>query len=376
MKGGSAMEIATCRRACLAILTMLSLTAAMAVGDADTSSRRGYQEPANPYPHPEVIVEPDYPGGTGMLGDGQVFCPEGYCESYGDFSSSYGSSCNAGGACDYCPCWTFRGGLVSLRRDSNSAIPIIVGVPSYSSGDLGFDDETGGALTIIRHGFLQSCWDLEATYFGVDDFGASAVTTDLNTLLTAPNLAVGGVNPGRTDYTSELDSAEFNLRRQWNQWLTLMGGMRWVNLNEVMNTNIGGAANHRIDVDNQLWGFQLGADTYLWSRGRFSLEGYGKVGIYANNSDARTTTAGLGALPVIVASENDAAFVGDLGFTGVYDISDRWSVRGGYQFLWIDGVALAPEQLDNMNVLTGVANVDVGQTAFYHGLNLAAEFRY
>ena len=214
------------------------------------------------------------------------------------------------------------------------------------------------------------------TYFGIDSYGSTVTTTDVDTWFINPPIAVG-VFPGRTHYDSDIHSAEFNLRRQWNHWLTLLGGFRWINVNEILNTDIGGVATNRIDVDNQMYGLQLGLDTYLWSYGRFSLEGYGKAGIYSNDSDGRSSSFGIvGAVPVVTASEDRAAFVGELALTGVYDISQRWSLRGGYQMLWLDGVALAPEQLDNMNIVTGVATLDVGQTAFYHGVNLAAEFRW
>lgn len=376
------MGITTCRRSCLAILTMFSMTAAMASGDATSSSRRSYQEPG----YPEVIVDSDKASGGGTVSAGPDYFPDGYFAPNSEVPYSEGAisrSCAADyegckdgcSSCDLCPCWTVRAGGVYLRRSSATAIPIVAGVPSYNSRDLGFDYETGPMLTLIRHGILQSDYDLEMTYFGIDSYGSTVTTTDVNTLFTTPIAVFGGVIPGRTHYDSDIDSAEFNLRRQWNHWLTLMGGIRWINLNETLNTDVGGALNHRIDVDNQMLGLQLGLDTYLWSYGRFSLEGYGKAGIYSNDSDARTTTVGIG-LPVVTASEDQAAFVGELALTAVYDISQRWSLRGGYQMLWLDGVALAPEQLDNMNIGTGVATVDVGQTAFYHGVNLAAEFRW
>lgn len=386
------MGIRTCRRSCLAILTLCSLTAAVASGDAISSSRRSYQEPA----YPEVVVDPDNACSVGSIGEGKPYYPEGYfgpsseAPSYLDApycDGAIGESCDAGYAgcgghdsellcCNYCPCWTARAGVVYLRRSSNTAIPIIAGAPPINSRDVGFDYETGPMFTLIRHGIFQSCWDFEATYFGIDSYTGTRTSANATTLFTTPNINFGPT-PVRTRYDSEFDSAEFNLRRQWNNWVTLLGGFRWINMNETLNTDIGGAANHRIDVDNQLYGFQLGADTFLWSRGRFSLEAYGKAGVYGNNSDARTTTAGIGgAVPTFAASQNRAAFVGDLGLTGVYDINNRWSLRGGYQMLWLDGVALAPDQLDNMNVTTGAATVDVGSTAFYHGVNLAAEFRY
>ncbi|MEX0979080.1 MAG: hypothetical protein WDZ48_09525, partial [Pirellulales bacterium] len=44
------------------------------------------------------------------------------------------------------------------------------------------------------------------------------------------------------------------------------------------------------------------------------------------------------------ARAQPTAFVGDLNFTGLYQLTEHWAVRVGYQLLWISGVALASEQ--------------------------------
>ena len=67
------------------------------------------------------------------------------------------------------------------------------------------------------------------------------------------------------------------------------------------------------------------------------------------------------------------AFVGELGLTGAYAINDRWTVRGGYQAIWVDGVALAPDQIAASNVATGAATLDTSGHPIYHGFTLAAE---
>ena len=42
-------------------------------------------------------------------------------------------------------------------------------------------------------------------------------------------------------------------------------------------------------------------------------------------------------------------------------------VRAGYQVLWIDGIAAAPNQLPMVNTQTGVATVNTTHSALYHG---------
>jgi hypothetical protein len=81
-----------------------------------------------------------------------------------------------------------------------------------------------------------------------------------------------------------------------------------------------------------------------------------------------------GAIPFFSATDADTAFVGELALTGSYVINDRWSARAGYQVLWVDGVALAPDQIAVSNVATGASTLDVGGDPIYHGFTLAAEY--
>ena len=42
---------------------------------------------------------------------------------------------------------------------------------------------------------------------------------------------------------------------------------------------------------------------------------------------------------------NPTAFLGELAAIGRYMVTDNIAVRGGYRLLWIDGVALASDQV-------------------------------
>jgi hypothetical protein len=127
-------------------------------------------------------------------------------------------------------------------------------------------------------------------------------------------------------------------------------------------------------VNNHLWGGQVGFDALLWQRGNFRLEGLGKAGVYSNSVDNVVTTAGIGgAVPALTIADNRTAFVGDLALTGAYQLNERWSIRGGYQLLWVDGVGLAADQFSTANIATGTGTIDYS-TAFYHGFTIGAEY--
>ena len=62
--------------------------------------------------------------------------------------------------------------------------------------------------------------------------------------------------------------------------------------------------------------------------------------------------------------------LGELGFMANYRWTDRISLYGGYQLMWIEGVALAPEQLDTFTVAGGgPSGIAFGGSPFYHGAN-------
>ena len=78
------------------------------------------------------------------------------------------------------------------------------------------------------------------------------------------------------------------------------------------------------------------------------------------------------------ASTNNLAFCGEIGITLTYDLTERLSIRGGYQLLWLDGVALASQQplfsltgpLDDH--ITTATNGDL----FYNGAFAGLEYRF
>ena len=86
--------------------------------------------------------------------------------------------------------------------------------------------------------------------------------------------------------------------------------------------------------------------------------------------------AGSGA-----GTEDYTSFVAEFGVYGTYDITCNLSVRGGYQLMYLDGVALAADQVPNTGDLdaapgTVAVNAHGGNSLFYHGLNAGLEYRF
>ena len=130
---------------------------------------------------------------------------------------------------------------------------------------------------------------------------------------------------------------------------------------------------------NHLFGFQIGADAILLGRQeQFQIRGFAKTGIFDNAAAQNTEfsdPAGLGTLSA-AASGSHASFVGEIGLIGSYQLTKHVTIRGGYQVMWIEGVALAPRQISNTDLAAGTANIEDSGGLFCHGANVGLEFTW
>lgn len=283
----------------------------------------------------------------------------------------------------YSPCWTIRAGTLFLDRDPASRRALVTETADPAStallnaGQLDPGVAWGFEVSAIRHQFLGTRWDLEGRYFGIDGWNAvvgPVAAPAGSTIQFATPVALPGAADLTASYHSELRNAEINFRRPVNDWLQLLLGVRYMGLNEnlAMNADFGGTAvTGRVRTTNDLWGFQLGADATLWSRDRLTIEMLGKAGVFNNSIVSHTTIDADFADGRL----DHTAFVGEVGLTGCYQLSRSWSLRAGYQVLWMEGVALAPDQVPGVNLTTNEATVQTDGSPFYHGAFLGLELR-
>jgi hypothetical protein len=282
----------------------------------------------------------------------------------------------------YQPLWTARAGAIFLQRGRPQNSLFIVngntGEPWVNPNNFVFPYQAGADLGLIRHGQWA---DLEVRYFGVNDSLASQGPFNFG---PGAALAVGNMEPSPTPltvdtvYASSLNSVESNLRRNVSNRLSLLAGFRYVSLRDRLHI----AATDGVDpvgitfgTVNNLFGFQIGADAILWDSGnRFRVESAIKAGVYGNGATLNLTFADRDENNTFSAGRDHTAFVGDLSFTGVYQLNDRWALRGGYQMLWLTGVAVANEQLHGLNFDGGPApSVNVTHSAFFQGAMFGVE---
>lgn len=292
--------------------------------------------------------------------------------------------------------WTIRADAVFLQRQTPPARVLVTdsfapgGNVVLDASDFKFPMAAGFALDVIRHDVRNSGWDLEGAFLDVDSFSAASDT------VRSPNGAVSqfAVPLGNTQYAadvtgyyrSQLRSVELNARRPWNDWLTLLGGFRYIDLREhgvqvrqdlVLSTPTNQAL-FDVSAANHLAGFQTGFDALLLKRQRFEISTLLKAGVYNNdaaNSTLITQTCQTCPSYYCDSTADHVAFVGELQVALTYCVTPALCARAGYQALWISGVATAPNQMAVSNPLFGTAMVDASSTVSYQGLFLGLEYR-
>ena len=250
-----------------------------------------------------------------------------------------------------------------------------------NSSDLTFSTEAGPRLDLIRHG--PCGWDFEVSYFGIDGWKSQAGFASMPAGVATLNMDQAMPLPVSSvsfEYGSRLYSTEFNLRHAVNDWLTGLAGFRVVELDENYSVDgmqsIGQSFSNTIRTHNHLYGFQLGAEAYLLGNCRFHVDCLAKAGIYSNAAGQNDTLLRPASVLDAAANANAAAFVGELGLVGTFQLADHLAMRCGYQVMWLDGAALAPRQISVTNLATGVATVDTSGNVIYHGANVGLELRW
>jgi hypothetical protein len=321
--------------------------------------------------------------------------------------SSYGA-CNAElPCCKMCPrVYGEVEGLYLQRGADYPSRTILINANTQetlvSSSALGCDFEPGiRALFGFR---LWGCRAVEFGYFGLCDTRSSLdyarpnQTVDVTLpgpLGVASNVFHDGVRV-HMDEVSRIQGAEVNFpccccccsdcpeteRCGSTEWFA---GFRYLGLRE--NLHISGEKTVLSDVEtayydtnarNDLFGAQIGGRIRR-CRGRFSWEATGKAGIFGNQAGQEQVFIDFPNFPLrplVSANGGSVAFVGELNLTGIYQLNGVWGLRFGYNLMCIEGVALAPDQLDFSFTSTSGTGLNRSGSLFLHGVNVGLEARW
>jgi hypothetical protein len=268
------------------------------------------------------------------------------------------------------PTFSFAADWVVLQRSSPVSQPILFdGVfnPLLNASDLGQSSRSGARLNFT---FQDPCgWDVMFDMLLMDDF-QSRQTVDPSggvTLFFYQGIALDPVDS--VFYRSDLDTGELNLRRRLNPWLAVLGGIRYLELQEQLVFGEASVPNagYFSQTDNRLWGAQLGVEGVTPARGYVRLFATGKYGIYNNRYEVSAQAVnGAGAPLSLIVRDSMTAYVGELN-TGIeIQTVPCCTIRFGYQVLWITNAALSVDQLNQFDIFSGTGTVRKGSPV-YHG---------
>lgn len=293
---------------------------------------------------------------------------------------------------DPCASWTFSAGWLYLNRsDPDDALLFFnpsVESETVNASDFDFGWQSGVEFGITKHNLIWDV-DLEARVWGVDGWTSqtsASLSGPTTGIATNPELQVLGPRDVASTYTSEIGSLEFNLKRRSHhvpRW-TWIAGFRMLELDENLNSLFTdpnqdfGTFDYRVSTRNRLYGFQLGGELDLISSCRWCVRGFAKAGIYgneANNSSAADCLTFEECIFNANQNKSRTAFVGEAGISVRYCFCENLAVRADYRAVWVDGVALASEQVNATNYLDFTGASTSGDV-FYHGSFLGLEYTY
>jgi hypothetical protein len=315
-----------------------------------------------------------------------------------------GDGCFDGDGCPPCCCprWTASADCLILDRIGGANQTLVERVPLFvppsTPGNEALNGNgmpqgfcAGPRLDLIRHG--DCGYDLEFSYFQIDGWSNDTTVEPYNHWLVMRAPGFLQTNQGFTqamvwDYATRLYNVELNARWHLDCPVTLLAGFRWVSLRE----NLVGALQPPTfsweppfwngTTINNLYGFQIGADGKLLDLGRFSIGGLVKAGIYDDNAEATTAVSVIHKqVRTATDSTNQAAFVGETGLQCKYQLTQGLALRAGYEVIWLQGVALAPGQVQETLVTTSpksvqALGVNCNSGVFCHGATVGLEYSF
>jgi hypothetical protein len=309
----------------------------------------------------------------------------------------------------------------TFQRNIDFTIFNLNGPIVLSSQQLQYDEEPG--FRVLGRFDLGPLSVLEFGYMGIYDFESSASFTDPNPIdpitgtgnlfslfsdfgTNPPTVAVAGGPMPETERSithsisidSDLQTVEMSYRRYWVGFMprvsgTLLAGFRYTRLREdFLFSTIGEAAlDYDLRADNDLAGFQTGADVWIGLLQGLRIGAEGKAGIYNNRYTVNTLITTIPPLSVPPAplvppelherfEDDEVAFIGEASFDIVADILPSWSIRAGYEVLFLNSIVLADENFNTASPygLPGQAPripfVAEQGSAVYHGGHVGVEF--
>ncbi len=275
----------------------------------------------------------------------------------------------------------FSGGYLLMAREYYRNTPIFTGTINgetrLSMGDFEGHYDSGfevrGRLSRLEVRYFQLSNDTQATAF-------ASVTNFPTNLGTYQGIPFFGI-PAMFNYDTDLYNGEINLLLCDScSPVRLSGGFRYMRLNEQLNVRTQDNPDLSFtQTKSDLYGLQIGGDvnvpfTQNWP---ISLVCFTKAGLFYSDTRMNNVVA---PGPMQISQTDDSqrlAFVGELGLKAQAHLGPL-TLDAGYQCLFINGVALAGDQPQGINLFALPAPTASMRTGdlLYHGLTTSATLRW
>jgi hypothetical protein len=215
--------------------------------------------------------------------------------------------------------------------------------------------------------------------------------------------------------TTNLYSAEVNGRLALSSRVTVLAGFRWLQLNDTLQGTLSPADRtvptwkNNCDINNctlkdvaqaplgpltnpyppfwttntanNLYGLQIGIDGKLLEFGRFSVDGQIKIGLFDNNAEQATAVSLKKVVYPVSATANNAALAAEAALHLKYQLMDGLALKAGYEALWLNGVALAPGQIQETLTTTSsvpvhALGINCGSSLLFQGFTAGLEYTF
>ncbi len=256
-----------------------------------------------------------------------------------------------------------------------------------STADLDFPWQVGPRITLGRD--FDAFRSFEATYWGIFDWKTTATVNGNNNLNLPGDLGLAAgldffnADTMTIDYKSQINDGELTYLQNYGGLAWLIG-FRYFGLGEQFSVtstdNQTGTSFYQINAYNNLFGGQIGARLTqgCGTCTSWSYDITGKAGVYDNviSTAQRVGDFSGFSLRDVKTNASQVAFIGEIDFNTNYALNPTWSIRGGYQVFWVDGLALAPNQLDFSDTAGSGTTVNKTGGLFMHGAHAGLMARW
>jgi len=289
-------------------------------------------------------------------------------------------------------CWTGRFDAVMLWRSAPYSRELViagpgpVGAPVLNANQLESGMAAGPRIQLFRK---DACGNaIEFGYLGAWSFQSEKLLRGTAAQAFAADLIGSGntsFQDGDVNLSSHIQTLELNSRTPMAAGnVQFICGIRWLEWAESFSLDTqtpgpGFIDNWSSRTVNNLYGGQIGIDALLYSNHWLHVESVLKGGAYWNEALSRqifqSNVAGTTEVSAY-DTPSPAAFVGELGFTGVLPLRSNLDFRFGYLVFWLQGIAQPTRQLSVPRSTTGDPLVLQDGGTVVQGLTLGLEGRW